>query len=75
MVVVQRRAPDAMGARMVMVPFENIEGLKLTEVIDAHALEPLGIYKSASKLATPPQETIEPISQKVERTLDALTVR
>jgi hypothetical protein len=40
--LVQRRAPDTVGARDVIVPYEQITGLKLTEVVKTTSLKGLG---------------------------------
>jgi hypothetical protein len=40
--LVQRRAPDTVGARDVIVPYEQIAGLKLTEVVKTKSLKELG---------------------------------
>jgi hypothetical protein len=40
--LVQRRAPDTLGARDVIVPYSEITGLKLTEVVKTKALKDLG---------------------------------
>lgn len=41
-VVLERKTPDTTGARKVILPFEQVAGLKLTDVIRMKALEPLG---------------------------------
>ena len=41
-VLVQRRAPDTMGAREVIVPFSEIVALKMTEVIRPSAYQEAG---------------------------------
>ena len=40
--LVQRRAPDTVGARDVIVPYEEVVGLKLTEVVKTKSLKDLG---------------------------------
>lgn len=35
LVVLYRRAPDTIGARAVVIPYANIQALKVTEVIDS----------------------------------------
>ena len=47
-VLVQRRAPDTVGAREVMVPFGDIMLLKMTEVVKPSAYREAG-FKSADK--------------------------
>lgn len=41
-VVLERKTPDTSGARKVILPYEQVAGLKLTDVIRMKALEPLG---------------------------------
>jgi hypothetical protein len=40
--LVQRRAPDTVGARDVLVPYDQITGLKLTEVVKTKSLKDMG---------------------------------
>jgi hypothetical protein len=42
MILVERHAPDTVGARMVMLPYGNIQGLKIVEVTKLKAFQPLG---------------------------------
>jgi hypothetical protein len=42
MLLIERRAPDAVGARMVLVPFQSIQALKITEIAKLKSFEPLG---------------------------------
>ena len=42
--LVQRRAPDTVGARDVIVPYDQITGLKLTEVVKTKSLKDLGFH-------------------------------
>jgi hypothetical protein len=42
MLLIERRAPDAVGARMVLVPFQNIQALKIVEVAKLKSFESLG---------------------------------
>jgi hypothetical protein len=41
MVLVERRAPDTVGARMVIVPYQSIAALKITDVVKAKAFSHL----------------------------------
>ncbi len=41
MLLVERRAPDTVGARMVIVPYQNIAALKITDVVKAKAFSHL----------------------------------
>jgi hypothetical protein len=38
----QRPTPDTLGARAIIVPFSNIAGLKITDVIDTREMRALG---------------------------------
>jgi hypothetical protein len=52
----ERRTPDNLGARAIIVPFANIAGLKITEVVEARDLRALGFKTvSASRPARAPQ--------------------
>jgi hypothetical protein len=42
MLLAERRAPDTVGARMVMVPYGNIEGLKIVDVVPPKNFSALG---------------------------------
>ena len=42
MILVERNAPDTVGARMVMIPYGNILGLKILEVLKLKAFQSLG---------------------------------
>jgi hypothetical protein len=42
MVLIERRAPDTVGARMVLIPYQNIVALKIVDVIKAKAFTHLG---------------------------------
>ncbi len=42
MLLIERRAPDTVGARIVLIPFENIAALKIIDVVKAKAFSPLG---------------------------------
>ena len=42
MLVVQRSSPDTVGARMVMLPYGEIAGLKIIDPLKPQALEPMG---------------------------------
>ena len=42
MLLIERRTPDTTGARMVMVPYRNIEGFKIVDVVQPKALASLG---------------------------------
>ena len=40
--LIMRNAPDAMGARQLMIPYENITALKMIDVIEAKNWRGLG---------------------------------
>jgi hypothetical protein len=42
MLLVERRAPDTMGARMVIVAYQNIQALKIVDVVKMKIFQPLG---------------------------------
>jgi hypothetical protein len=42
MVLVERRAPDTVGARKVLIPFQNIVSIKITDVIKAKSFQAAG---------------------------------
>ena len=42
MLLIERRTPDTVGARTVLVPYQNIAGLKLVDVIKVKAFQSLG---------------------------------
>lgn len=42
MVLVERRAPDTIGARKVLVPFEEIAAVKFTDVVRGKSFESAG---------------------------------
>ncbi len=42
MLLVERRAPDTVGARMVLLPYGNIQGLKILDVVKLKAFQSLG---------------------------------
>ena len=47
--LIERGSPDAVGARMVMVPYSEITALKLIEVLGTSDLRPLGFEGELSK--------------------------
>jgi hypothetical protein len=42
MLLIERRAPDSVGARMVMIPYQNILALKIVDVLRAKSFSQLG---------------------------------
>jgi len=47
--LIQRAAPDTVGARQVIVPFGEIAGLKLTEVVQQKSLREMGFEGTLPK--------------------------
>ena len=41
MVLVERRAPDAVGGRMVIIPYQNVVALKIVDVVKPKAFSQL----------------------------------
>ncbi|MBN2023670.1 MAG: hypothetical protein JW809_12865 [Pirellulales bacterium] len=41
-VLLARAAPDSMGGRMVVLPYQSIEGMKFTDVLKTKALHSMG---------------------------------
>jgi hypothetical protein len=42
MLLVERRAPDTVGARTVLIPYQNVAALKVVDVVKAKAFTQLG---------------------------------
>ena len=42
MLLVERRAPDTLGARMVIVAYQSIQGLKIVDVVKLRSFQALG---------------------------------
>ncbi|MBI3837010.1 MAG: hypothetical protein HY288_03645 [Planctomycetia bacterium] len=42
MLLIERRSPDTVGARIVMVPYGNIQGLKIVDVVKLKDFQSLG---------------------------------
>jgi hypothetical protein len=60
LLLLDRPAPDSMGARKVMVPFGQIAAVKITEVVKNSAFSPLGFAtaKAATAAALAAKETV-----------------
>jgi hypothetical protein len=43
MLLVERRAPDTVGARTVLTPYQNIAALKIVDVVKAKMFSQLGL--------------------------------
>ena len=48
--LLQRRAPDSLGARIVILPYDQVAALKLTEVISQHVFTAGGFEGTLAKL-------------------------
>lgn len=44
-----RKAPDTLGARKLIVPFDGILAIKITDVVKLDAFGPLGFETNSSK--------------------------
>ncbi len=42
LLLIERTTPDSMGARIVMLPFDNLVGVKLTDVVSPKIFKELG---------------------------------
>lgn len=40
--LISRQTPDSLGSRMIVLPFDQVVGVKMTEVIRPKLLQPLG---------------------------------
>jgi hypothetical protein len=40
--LVERQSPDSMGARMILLPYDKILGLKIVDVVKAKAFQSFG---------------------------------
>jgi hypothetical protein len=49
MLLVERRAPDTLGARMVLVPYQNVAALKIVDVVKAKVFTQFGFSTSPKK--------------------------
>jgi hypothetical protein len=49
MLLVERRAPDTVGARTVLIPYQNVAALKVVDVVKAKAFAQLGFAVPAPK--------------------------
>lgn len=50
MLLLERSTPDTIGARKIIMPFEQIAALKIVDVVKNKAFEPLG-FRGAGKTA------------------------
>ena len=51
-VIVCRTTPDTVGARQVVVPYNNIAALKIVDVLKTGAFEPMGFKAVLGKKAS-----------------------
>jgi hypothetical protein len=49
MVLLQRRAPDSLGARQVLLPYQRIDSVKITDVVDQKIFRAAGFQGKLSK--------------------------
>jgi hypothetical protein len=49
MLLLQRRAPDSMGARQVLLPYQRIDSVKITDVVDAKVFRSAGFQGKLPK--------------------------
>jgi hypothetical protein len=47
--LIERQTPDTLGARMVVLPYENIRALKVTDVVKPKTFRALGFEGPAPK--------------------------
>ena len=40
--LIERQSPDTVGTRMILLPYDNILGLKIVDVVKPKAFQPLG---------------------------------
>lgn len=46
LLLIERKTPDTMGSRIVILPYENIAGVKLTDVVSPKLFRDLGFEGS-----------------------------
>ncbi len=49
MLLVERRAPDTVGARFVLLPYQNVVGLKIVDVVKPKVFSAMGFNVVAGK--------------------------
>ncbi len=47
--LLQRKSPDSLGARMILLPYQQISALKITDVIKAKPFKAMGFQGSFSE--------------------------
>jgi hypothetical protein len=56
LLMVERQAPDTMGSRSVIMPYEQISAVKITEVFKSEVFEAWGLGRRASSSKHEPVE-------------------
>jgi hypothetical protein len=49
LLIVDRSVPDTMGARKIVVPYENIAAIKLIDVVKNKVFQPLGFDEPVTR--------------------------
>ncbi len=47
--LIERKMPDSLGTRMVVIPYEQIVALKITEVVKTKVFQSVGFSDTAAK--------------------------
>jgi hypothetical protein len=50
MLLIERRTPDTSGARMIIIPYQNIQALKIVDVVKMKSFQSMGF------VAPPPRK-------------------
>lgn len=53
MLLVERRTPDTVGARTVLIAYQNIQAVKIVDVVKAKAFSSMGFTAPASAARKP----------------------
>jgi len=53
LLLIERRAPDTVGARLVLVAYNEIQALKIVDVVKMKAFQPLGFEFAGPRNNTP----------------------
>lgn len=49
MLLVERRTPDTVGARMVLIAFQHIQAIKIVDVVKTKSFAPMGFIAPPKK--------------------------
>lgn len=49
MLLIERRAPDTVGARSVLIPYQNVAALKIVDVVKMKSFQPMGFVVPAPR--------------------------